>query len=320
MKKLLCLCCCCLLLCSTACTAAESEPDRSRRVVKLSSSSQPAEKSSVSEEPEDTSEPVTDPLTSFVRISKVDQLPDYLLNNQKLYADLLENILKIYYTGLLNGKINSAIFSPRYASDELPSPQATPEERKRLAEYCTVGGALEYFGCDQENYMKYLEIFNGLLPYFYYDRDANIYPPSATPNQQMLKMNNYSQTLYFIFRYANDNKIAQDVLVYAAKNIDTYVKNYYQGILSGSISLPHSFTYTNDTLPPKGASLSERQQCADNATITGALDYAGFYTIYSPYITYLGYDTSSSLFTLPDFYNPNIIAVNAPDSSLSLFF
>lgn len=318
MKKCLCVCACLfLLMTSTACHSVQ-EPDRSQREVKLSFSSVPAEKtvpSAASLLPSEVSEPS---VSDFTRMSKAEQLPLYMQNNPKLYADLLGNAMQMYYAGILSGRVNASLFTPEYAKDVLPPPDASPQERKRMAEYCTVGGALEYFGCDTPDRMKYLEMYNGTLPYFCYDRDANIYPVSTAPTGNVLTMNSFDQTLYFVFRYTNNDKIDRSALTYAAKNIDSYVKTYYQGILNGTITASHTLSHTSDVLPAADASNEERRRCAENATIAGAIDYAGFYTVYYPCITSLGYDRSSSLFTLPDFNNPNIIALPSADTPLSL--
>ena len=317
-KRFLCILCCLFLTAScTACHTAPTEPDRSQRVVRLSSSSKPAPETTDTTE-EESSEAFITP-EDFVRIPRAEQIPDYMQNNPALYADLLENILKLYYAGLLSGSINADTFSPCYAADQLPSPQATAEERWQTAAYCTVGGALEYFGCDLKDRMKYLTMYNGTLPYFCYDREAAIYPAASAP-EHTLTMNSFSQTLYFIFRYANNDKVERDALTYAVGDIDTYVKNYYQGILNGTITNRRSLSHTADILPAPNASLQEREHCAGNATISGALDYAGFYTVYTPYISSLGFNHKTASFTLPDYTSPDILAISSPDAPLSNFF
>lgn len=318
MKKRLCLCACCLLLVSsTACgSSSTTEPDRSHREIKLSVSSVPTESIQVSSSsaPSTAAVPSSSDLT---RIPKAEQLPLYMQNNPKLYANLLENVMTLYYAGLLSGRVNSDVFTPRYARDVLPPPDASPQERKKMADYCTIGGALEFFGCDTSNTLQYWEMYNGTLPYFCYDRDAHIYPKETAPANHVLTLTSFDQTLYFVFRYTNNDTINRAALSYAAQNIDSYVKHYYHAIENGTLTDSQSYPHTADVLPVSGASAEERHRCAENATIIGAIDAAGFYTVYAPYITSLGYNKKSSLFTLPDFHNPDIIALPSADTPLS---
>lgn len=320
MKKVFCLMYCLLLIFgTTACAAAQNQNDRSARPVKLTYPSAP--ESAVSEDESsqaaDVSE-LSDPAKDFEIIPKLEQLPDFMQNNPSLYADMLEKILKIYYSGLVSGRINSTTYHQRFNADRLPSAKATPEQRIKIAELCTVGGALEYFGMDQKNYMKYMEMYNGSLPYFCYDRDASVFAEGSVSSDKVLKMTGFSQSLYFLFRYANNDQTERDAMQYAADNIDSFVKSYYQGIQNGSINTS-SFrpVYTSDPLPKKNASEKDRQTAADQATIAGALDYAGYYTVYVSFITKLGYHKNASIFTLPDFTNPDIIAISSENTRIS---
>ena len=166
--------------------------------------------------------------------------------------------------------------------------------------------------------MKYIEMYNGCLPHFCYDRDGNIYPDGSVLPQNVLKMNGMSQPLFFIFRYVNQNQAEKDAMSYAAENISYLIREYYQGILDGSVHSDNTtLHYVSDLLPSKDASVRERQKCAELATVAGALDYAGFYTAYDPYITKLGYDKHSSVFTLPDLTNPDILSISSPDVKIS---
>ena len=320
LKKQLCvLCCLSMLLCCGACSTAEVQDDRSARPIRLTyPSKQKAEPKLTIEEITDSAVSDAERLSSFVYIPKREQLPDFMQNNPSLYAGMLQNILKLYYSGILSGKINQKNFTPRYSSDILPTASATPEERSKMAISCTVGGALEFFGYDQSDFMKYIEMYNGCLPHFCYDRDGNIYPDGSVLPQNVLKMNGMSQPLFFIFRYVNQNQAEKDAMSYAAENISYLIREYYQGILDGSVHSDNTtLHYVSDLLPSKDASVRERQKCAELATVAGALDYAGFYTAYDPYITKLGYDKHSSVFTLPDLTNPDILSISSPDVKIS---
>ena len=317
MKKALCLILSLVtLLGFSACSQQQDE--RAGREVVLTYPSKPAEDPSQPEEEEPEED--IDLTKDFEVIPRLSELPDTINTNPKLYARILENILKIYYSGLLSGRINSDVYQHRMCTDKLPDKNASAQERQKLAEYCTVGGALEYFGYDNRNYMKYYEMFNGCLWYFRYDRDANIYPESESSSENTLAMTDFDQSLYFIFRFANIDRVERDALTYIAQEVNSAVSEYYNGIKDGSVTSSTKLHHTSDNLPQPKSTQEERTALAKQATIAGAVDYYRFYTPSYPCITSLGYNKKSELFTLPDFNDPDIIALSSPETKLSVIF
>lgn len=255
---------------------------------------------------------------NFEVIPMLDTLPEYMTNNKTLYAKLLENMIKLYYTGVVTGKINNETIHFRYANDVLPPKNLDAAARKKEAGYCKVSGALEYFAYDRKNYMKYHELYNGCLPYFCYSKDGNIYLRSEISADNLLSMNSFDQTLHFIFRYANFDQIQKDAMNFAAKETDSAVHAYYEGIKNGSIN-QNTFRQqlTHDILPTAESSKEECESIAAHATIGGALEYAGLYTPLSVFVDGLGYNKKSNIFTLPDFTNPDVISIHSLDTEIS---
>ncbi len=319
MKKILCLLCCAVIAVSmTACTEQKKD-DRTSREIKLVQPSEVSREISDTDE-EDEADEEKDLTESFVISPKLSELPEYMRTNPKLYAELLGNILKIYYSGILSGRINSDIYKHRYSEDKLPPESATAEQRRSAAEYCTIGGALEYFGYDNKNYIKYYEMYNGCLTFFCFDKDANIYYRNDIPSDNVMPLTGFSYGLYFIFRYAKIDKLEREALEFAADEISSAVSNYYSGIRDGKITSSKKLKYTADKLPEKNADESERKKCADEATIQGAVDFAGYYTSLYPCITKLGYNKKSELFTLPDLNDPDIVSIGSPETKLSVLY
>ncbi len=324
---------------ATSCASQNSSSDRSpaesSAVSSVADSSESSSEDSITDisdvtdttgsDTDSSDEEFTDPETAeqdlhsdFVVITKADELPAFMTNNKKLYADLLENILKLYYSGIVSGRINSDNYQHRYSTDELPRENSTPDKRREAAELCTVGGALEYYGYDNQNYMKYYEMYNGVLPFFLYDKDANIYLDSEMSADNTYQMNGFSQRLYHIFKYCQTSNIERDAMTFVASEVSTIVKTYYQDLSSGKIHQKnYRPKYTNDTIPPQNADRNTCQSIADQATIDGAIDYAGFYTPYHGCIEHLGYNKKSDIFTLPDFTNPDIISIKSADTKIS---
>ena len=318
MKKILALLLCALAALSSAACSCSKRDDRSDREIKLTQPSRPSEVSLQEEEEEDEEE--SDLTANFVHISKLDELPEYITNNPQLYSKLLENMLKLYYAAILAGRVNSDNYAPRYCEDRLPPKSASPEERRTAAEHCTVGGALEYFGYDNKNYMKYYEIYNGCLPYFCFDRNGGIYLKEEVSADNIFPMTGYDYPLYNIFRYANTDKVEREALAFAASEMSHAVNEYYYGIKNGSVTSSKKLKYTSDRLPQRGADESEKNKCAGEATIAGALDFAGCYTSLYPCITKLGYNKSSEIFTLPDLTDTGIISIGSSDTKLSVLY
>lgn len=310
MKKMLCLCLCTLLsVGSIACSSGQKD-ERADREIVLSEKAP----SSVYEEPEEPSEAS---YYTFDELNRQEELSALIKNNPQLYRRMLDKILKIYYTGILTGRINADQYKARHCQDELPAKNASAEERRRLAEYCTVGGALEYFGCEQQDYTYYYRIFYGCLHYFCYDREGNIFYYEKDAHNSLLRLNVIDQTLYFIFKYANPDRLEREAAVYAAAEIDTFVKNYYNGIMDGTITDRAQLAHTADRLPPKGASVKERKAYACNATLAGAIDYAGYYSVYAPYLKGIGYNCRTGTFCRADHTSPDILVISSPSFKLS---
>lgn len=317
MKRIIAVIICSLMIFSAAACAGEKKDERADREIKLT---QPSEESIQISEPEEESEEEKDLTKDFTPIARLKELPEYMKTNPQLYADMLENMLKLYYTAILTGRANSENYKHRYSGDELPSENATAQKRRDIAEYCTVGGALEYFGYDDKNYMKYYEMYNGCLPFFCFDRDANVYIREGMLADNILPMTGYVYSLYFIFRYSNIDKIEREALSFAAAEINRAVNDYYYGIKNGTVTASKKLKYTSDKLPEKSADQSERDKCAREATIQGALDYYGCYTPLYPCVTELGYNKKSQIFTLPDFNDPEMISISSPETKLSVLY
>lgn len=306
------------LLCTfTACGGQEdNETSVSTRVVSGKNTAN-ENSSAESQEEENSQESEVDLIADFEVIPKLDELPDYMLTNKTLYAKLLEKIVKIYYSGIVKGRINASNYQHRYSQDVLPDKDADSEKRIEAAKLCTVGGALEYYGYDNENYMKYYEMFNGCLPYFSYDRDANVYLSSEIDADNILSMTGFGQRLNYMFKYISDDTVERQAMTYLAEEIDTAVKNYYNDIKAGNVtSSSFKQKYTDDELPDESLSAEECTALAKKATLAGAFEYAGFYTPYSVCIDSLGYNKKSEIFTLPDFSNPDIISISSIDTEL----
>lgn len=297
-------------------SACTNSTEAGKREVKLSQPSQ------VSQESQETveEEPLADP-ESFVILSKLDTLPDHMTNNKTLYAKLLEGMLKLYYTGLVNGKINSDTISFRFAKDVLPDKALDAAARKKEAGYCKVGGALEYFGYDRRNFLKYYELYNGCLPYFCNSREGRIYLSSEVNADTLLALNGFDEPLHFIFRYSRIEDIERDAMQFAANETDSAVKAYYEGIKSGKINKDtFKQRFTHDVLPEAGSSAEECEALAAHATIGGALEYADLYTPLSVFADSLGFNKRSEIFTLPDFNNPDIISIKSLSTEISSLY
>lgn len=297
-----------LLLSYTACKNSDIN---NNRVIKLSETSKSENH---------TSEPAENIITAenFEVLHKLDSLPEHMSINKSLYAKLLENILKLYYTGVVNGRITSDNFKPRYSNDKLPVTNELSSERKKAAGYCTIGGALEYYGYDNKSYMKYFDMYNGCLPYFCCSRDGNIFLSSEMSADNLINITDFDQTLINIFRYANLDDIERDAMIYVAKETDSAVKKYYEGIKNGKINKDNfNRIYTKDELPDSDSSKSECEDLANKATIGGALEYSGFYKPFSECVKKLGYNKKSDIFTLPDYKNPDIISIESLQTKIS---
>ena len=317
MKKIIAILLCILAVFSAACSCNKKD-DRADREIKLT---QPSRSEPLSEpEEEEPDEEESDLTADFIPLSKLEELPEYMKTNPQLYAELLENMLKLYYTAILSGRVNSDIYKHRYSEDRLPPANASVEERRTAAEHCTVGGALEYFGYDEKNYMKYLEMYNGCLTYFCFDRNACIYPKGDVSADNIMPLTGYSYPLYYLFRYANTDKLEREALTFAASEINRAVSEYYFGIRNGTVTSSKRHKYTSEKLPGKNADESERNKCADEATIAGALDHFSCYTPLFPCITKLGYNKKSELFVLPDLNDPDILSIGSPDTKLSVLY
>lgn len=319
MKRILLFILCAVTAVSVAACAGGKNDERANREIKLTYPSKPSQTESEQDE-EENSEEEKDLTKDFVHISRLDELPDYMKTNPELYAQMLEKMLKLYYSAILAGRVNSDNYSHRYSEDKLPPENESAEKKRTAAEYCTVGGALEYFGYDEKNYMKYYEMFNGCLPFFCFDRDANVYLRSEISSENVVPMTGFSYSLYFIFRYSNIDKIEREALSFAAEEINRAVNDYYYGIKNGTVTASKKLKYTSDKLPEKSANESERNKCAEEATIQGALDYFSCYTPLYTCITKLGYNKKSQLFTLPDLNDPEVISIDSPEIKLSALY
>lgn len=299
-----------------SCTACGQKQEESEGIeIKLSDNSAPRQKESSQQE-----ESIIDP-ESFEVIAKHDKLPDFIMTNKTLYSKMLENMIKLYYYGICSGRINSGNYKPRISTDVIPSENANSEERKKAAGYCTVGGALEYYGCDKKNYMKYYDLYNGCLPYFCFSRDGNIYLASEVSADKIINLTSFNQTLINIFRYGNIDNIKNDVIKHASKEVDSAVKAYYEGIRSGKINRS-SFTpvRTSDRLPDEGSSKEEREEMARHATIGGALEYAELYSQFNTYTDSLGFNKEKDVFTLPDLVGADTVPISSVNAEIGSFY
>ena len=306
-----------LMLGFTACGEQDDSQTSSSSGVASGKNNTDVNSSAVPQEKENSEEPEVDLTANFEVIPKLDELPDYMLTNKTLYAKLLEKIIKIYYSGIVNGRINASVYQHRYSEDKLPDKDADSQKRIEAAKLCTVGGALEYYGYDNDNYMKYYEMFNGCLPYFSYDRDANVYLSSEINADNILSMTGFRQRLNYMFKYIGEDAVERDAMTYLAEEINTAVKKYYNDIKAGKATAS-SFKqkYTDDVLPDDSLNSEQCEALAKKATLAGAFEYAGFYTPYSVCIDSLGYNKKSEIFTLPDFSNPDIISISSVDTEL----
>ena len=297
------------------CACSGDDNRRSDRKAELTyPSSQPTAESN--DEISETDDAFSGLPDSFEVISKLPELPDHIKNNPSFYASMLQNMIAVYYTGIMNGKINSDTFTPKYSSDVLPPPDADANARKNAMNNCTIGGALEYNAGDHENYLRYHETFNGCLPYFCYDRDANIYPVSNEKKDNFYLLTSFEQNLYFIFKYARQEKVQHDAQVYAASELTSVVKAYYQGIKNGTVNNTVKLAHANDVLPDKDADQEIRSDLASKATITGALDHGKLYTPLYPLVTTIGFSRKARVFTPLDSTYPDAAAITSPDMNL----
>ncbi len=320
MKRIICSFICTFLVIGSCACSQNKNDDRSDRKIELTySSSQPSEIVSEDEPPE-IWEPSSDPLESFEYISKLPEEPDYIKTNPRLYASLLQNMMDLYYSGVLNGRINSDSVSFRYSGDKLPSADSDAESRRSAARYCTVGGALEYFGIDCKNYMKYYEIYNGCLPYFCYDSDGDIFAVIEKPLNKVLNLTSFDQALYFIYRSANKDNVEKNAQSFAASEIDNAIKKYYYGIKNGTIDSSVSLPRSGDRLPEKDASQEERDRLANEATISGAIEYAGYYTPLYPMVSLLGYNSKTGKIVVMDHTEHSVLSISSPKIKLGEIF
>ena len=299
-----------------SCAACGQNKEESEKIeIKLSEKSKPQ-----TEESSQPEESIVDP-ESFEVIAKLDKLPDFITTNKTLYSKMLENMIKLYYYGICSGRITSESYKPRISNDVIPSENATSEERKKAAGYCTVGGALEFYGCDKKNYMKYYDLYNGCLPYFCFSRDGNIYLASEVSADNIINLTSFNQTLINIFRYGNIDNIKNDVIKHAAKEMDSAVKTYYEGIRNGSIN-KSSFTpvRTSDKLPDESSSKAECEEMARHATIGGALEYAELYSQLNTYTDSLGFNKKTDVFTLPDLIGTDTVPISSVNAEIGSFY
>ena len=301
-----------------ACSEQKNNGDKDRKTELTYSSELSSDISS--QEISEESEPSADPLESFEVIPKLPEVPDYIRTNPRLYASLLQNIMSLYYSGLLNGRINTDTVTFRFSEDVLPEPDADAETRRKTARYCTIGGALEYFGYDCKDYMKYYELYNGCLPYFCYDHDANIYAEIEKPLNKVLYLTDFAQALFFIYKNANKETVERDAMAFAAAETDSAVKSYYYGIKNGTINSSVKLSHSRDTLPSPDASQEERDSLANEATIAGAIDYAGYYTPLYPVISVLGYNSKTGKITVMDHTEHFVLLISSPEMKIGKIF
>ncbi len=247
MKRILSVVSCVLILMSYAACSEKNDGGKNENVSEISDDTL-------------TSQEVSEPEVSysFEDAEYHEELPDYMKNNPIIYSDLLEKAIKLYYSGIITGKINNDTYMARFCKDKLPEKDDSPETRKKLADLCTVGGALEYFGCDCREYTKYYEMYNGCLKYFSCDSDGYIYYYEKAPRDTSYRMNSMNQTLFFIFKNANIDKIEREAASFAAEELNQAVGEYYNGIISGKITSSFKGKYTSDILPKKNSSSLER--------------------------------------------------------------
>lgn len=308
--------CILILMSSAACSENNNKSDNDG-----STETSAVQKTSEPEDDEEYSdEPAPEVSYSFENVEYHEELPDFMKTNTRLYAGLLEKALKIYYSGVITGKINNDTYIARYCKDKLPNKDAAPEERKKLADLCTVGGALEYFGFDCAEYTKYYEMYNGCLKYFSCDHDGYIYYYENAPRDTSFRMNSINQTMFFIFKTADINRIEREAASFAADEINFAVKEYYNGIQSGIITSSIRRKYTSDVLPGKKATQFDRLRLANEATVAGALDYAGYFTALYPYIKKVGYNRKTHVITSLEQHNPDIVSFVSDEVKLSQIY
>lgn len=239
----------------------------------------------------------------FSAIAKRDELPSYIKENPNFYTAQLSNILKLYYTGIVNGRINSESFTPKKSDDILPSKGDTAEKRKESADFCTIGGALEYYSLDDKN-TDWCELYNGCLPYFCNDKQGDIYLSENISSDSVWQLTNYKEPLSYIFKFCNIDELETDAMTFVASELNGACKTYYEGIKNRSIK-KGSFTqkYTHDTLPDEYTTPEPAFGLANHATLGGAAEYIGKYRQYIVCIKKLGTDNAHNIYPMSDSLN-----------------
>ena len=275
------------------CSCSNSVEEDNIAVVSTAESLEEPEESEQSEKYESSFEEIS-------VIAKLDELPDYISDNSEHYTKLLSNILKLYYTGVINGRIHSGNFVPQRAKDVLPSENDTAEKRKEYADYCTIGGALEFYSTDSTDF-NYYEIYNGCLPYFSNDKNGNIYITENISMDSVWQLTDYDETMRYVFKYCNPDKLEKEAMAFISSEINSTCKNYYNGIKEGTI-VKNSFAqqYTHDTLPDQYTAPEPRLGLAKHATIGGALEFIGKYRQFSIFINKLGIDSTGNIYPMSD--------------------
>ncbi len=236
----------------------------------------------------------------FSIIAKLDELPDYMTDNPDIYTKLLGNIMKLYYTGIVNGRIHSDNFTPERTKDVLPPPNASAEERKKAADYCTIGGALEYYSLDGTE-IDYYELYNGCLPYFCNDREGNIQLIDNVSTDNIWQITDYDEILRYIFKYANTEKLEADAMAFIATELNNACINYYNGIKTQKIKDGDFIQqYTHDTLPNEYTTPEPALGLAKHATLGGAMESIGKYRQFSVCIKKLGANDTHKIYPMSD--------------------
>lgn len=234
----------------------------------------------------------------FLMIAKLDELPDYMSDNPDIYSDLLGNIMKLYYTGIINGRINKDNFKPERSNDVLPSADSTADERKKSADYCTIGGALEYYSVDDRDIDYYL-LYNGCLPYFCHDREGNINLIDNISADNIWQLTDYDEILRYVFKYSNTDRLEADAIAFIAGELNNACVSYYNGIKTQKIkSGDFVQQYTHDTLPNEYTTPEPALGLAKHATIGGAMEYIGKYQQFSVCIKKLGTNDSHKIYAM----------------------
>ncbi len=263
----------------------------------------------------------------FSMIAKQDELPDHIKSNSQHYTKQLSNILKLYYSGLISGVINTDTFTPQKSQDAIPAKNATAEERKNAAYDCTIGGALEYYDLDSTD-IQYYEVYNGCLPYFCNDKNGNIYLLEDAEKLQdrwsfdsIWQTTTYNEPLRYIFRFANPDTVEQDALDFMASELSSACRTYYEGIRNLSIQQSDFVQqYTHDQLPSQQTSKEAALGLAKYATVGGAAEYIGKYKQFVPYIQKLGYDSSHQIHPMYDKNHSQLKAFENAEMTMSELF